>query len=230
MRTDLWLPVVLTLPLALGGCPALLSDWTLSDSDSVDASPAGGDLGTGGSSGSGGRGGSSGSSASGGSPSGGSPSGGTAGASSGGAAPSGTGGATGGGTGGASSGGSSGSGGSTSGECAVGAVQCVAAQRQTCVGGVWLDNGAACDGWCINGACVVCKPGERQCASKSQPQTCSTSRTWVSSTSCNTQNEMCSSGECAPLGPYAARSGGRALRRERERERDVGPSRLFPSL
>ena len=34
-----WLPVVLTVPFALAGCPAVLSDWTISGSDAGDASP-----------------------------------------------------------------------------------------------------------------------------------------------------------------------------------------------
>ncbi len=106
-----------------------------------------------------------------------------------------------------SAGGSSGSDGG-SGECATSAVQCVGAQRQTCIGGIWLDNGAACDGWCLNGACVDCKPEDRSCTSRSQPQTCGASGSWVSDAACNIgQGIMCSAGECVSPGPSCTGTG-----------------------
>jgi hypothetical protein len=98
-----WLPVVLTVPFALTGCPALFSDWTISGSGAVDASvDATGPEAVGGSSGSG----SGGSGASSGS-SGGSSSGGSSG-STGGSGGSSAGGSLSGGSGASSSGGSSG--------------------------------------------------------------------------------------------------------------------------
>jgi hypothetical protein len=130
---------------------------------------------------------------SGGSSTGGHPDGGTT--SSGGVEPGGSGGTT---SGGTSSGGSSGSGGS--GECTPDAVQCVGDQRQTCVGGIWLDNGAACEGACLNGVCVDCEPGAGSCAGAAQPQTCSSSGSWSSGTTCSSAYTMCSSGECVSLG------------------------------
>jgi len=118
------------------------------------------------------------------------------------------------GSGGSSSGGSDGSSGSSdgtggtasggtggSGECTTGAVQCVDAQRQTCVGGLWLDNGAACAGWCLEGVCVDCKPGDRSCANRDQPQTCSARGSWAANGAvCTWPQQMCSAGACVSLG------------------------------
>jgi hypothetical protein len=110
-----------------------------------------------------------------------------------------TGGTSSGGSGAASSGGSSGSGGGTSGECDVGAVQCIGNQRQTCVGEVWLDNGAPCPGWCLNGACTDCKPGERSCASDTQPRTCNSSGSWAFDAACSGTKPWCDNGSCFGL-------------------------------
>ncbi|MES1187470.1 MAG: formylglycine-generating enzyme family protein [Myxococcales bacterium] len=38
-------------------------------------------------------------------------------------------------------------------ECANGATDCNSNQRQTCVGGVWTDNGDACEQFCVKGSC-----------------------------------------------------------------------------
>jgi hypothetical protein len=113
----------------------------------------------------------------------------------------GTDGAVGGGGGGLASGGSSGSGGGSgggSGECSTGAVQCVDAQRQTCISGLWLDNGAPCPGWCLESACTECRPGDRSCASDAQPQTCNVIGAWVADAACP-QPEFCFDGACANL-------------------------------
>jgi hypothetical protein len=98
----------------------------------------------------------------------------------------------------ASSGGASGSGGAP-GECSAGAAQCVDAQRQTCVGGLWIDNGAPCPGWCIDGACVDCKPGDRSCASDTQPRTCDASGSWAFDAACSGDKPWCAEGECFGL-------------------------------
>jgi hypothetical protein len=84
-------------------------------------------------------------------------------------------------------------------ECVVGVAQCVDAQRQTCVGGVWLDNGAPCPGWCINGACVDCKPGAKSCASDTQPRTCGASGSWSFDAACSGDKPWCDNGSCFGL-------------------------------
>lgn len=84
-------------------------------------------------------------------------------------------------------------------ECANGDVQCVGAQRQTCIGGIWLDNGAACEGWCIDGACVECKPGDRSCASETQPRTCDASGSWAFDAACSGTEPWCEDGACFGL-------------------------------
>jgi hypothetical protein len=106
-------------------------------------------------------------------------------------------------TGGSPAGGTSGSGGSSSGgtggspgECSTGAVQCVDAQRQTCIGGIWLDNGAPCPGWCIDGACTECRSGDRSCASATQPRTCGASGSWAFDAGCAGDKPWCSEGSC----------------------------------
>ena len=108
---------------------------------------------------------------------------------------------SGGSSGGGSSGSSGGSSSSSSGGsvCASGAVRCSGLQPQTCVGGTWLGNGAACSAACLGGACVACVPGSHSCASATQPQTCSASGSWVPSATCSGATPLCSNGSCSAI-------------------------------
>lgn len=112
------------------------------------------------------------------------------------------------GSGGASSGGTIGSGGAVevsggSGgdpdECAAGSVQCVGAQRQKCISGSWLDNGAPCPGWCLDGTCTACKPDARSCATDTRLQTCDATGAWALGAACVGPKPSCSDGVCFGL-------------------------------
>jgi len=125
----------------------------------------------------------------------------TGGASTGGTSGRGTGGASTGGasTGGASTGGASTGGASTggaAGDCTTAETQCIGAQRQKCVGGSWLDNGAPCEGWCLDGACVECKPGDRSCSTARQQTICDASGSWSLGVTCGGDKPWCGDGEC----------------------------------
>jgi hypothetical protein len=118
----------------------------------------------------------------------------------------------------AGSGGASGSGGAP-GECLTGETRCSGAQRQTCVSGIWLDNGAACEGWCLDGTCVECVPGSRACHGfifiDNQPKVCDATGAWVLGPECSGTTPLCREGVCVacdfdgsgcpqcPLGPPA---------------------------
>lgn len=82
------------------------------------------------------------------------------------------------------------------GECSAGDTQCVDTQRQTCIGGIWLDNGAPCPGGCVDGVCTECRPGSRSCASDTQPQVCDESGSWTPDVACSGGKPWCSEGSC----------------------------------
>lgn len=93
-------------------------------------------------------------------------------------------------------------------ECNPGATRCTGeAQPQRCVSGAWTDKGE-CSGdspVCLNGSCVTCKPGTTQCAGGTQPQTCSASGAWQDSAPVTHHNGMGQTWQdCVPLGTYNA--------------------------
>jgi formylglycine-generating enzyme len=67
-----------------------------------------------------------------------------------------------------------------------------ACDHQTCVGGVGTAAGGAalCQG--------VCAPGETQCGTSTQPQTCDGTGNWQNSTACSGSTPLCSNASCIP--------------------------------
>lgn len=191
------LAVVFALPIALAGCPAFLSDWTISDSAATDVSvDDGGSAETSGvdqqtsspeaesreaedghdaaaNDADASPGAEEAGSSSDGSPDAGSVD-----------------------TGSMDAGSMDDSGGADAG-CKTGAVRCSEQQpqqRQTCISGVWLDNGAACSGACLDGACVECSPGSRSCASpfgSAETTVCDATGAWVSDSLCTGTTPVC---------------------------------------
>jgi hypothetical protein len=85
--------------------------------------------------------------------------------------------------------------------CATGDRQCVdSGHYQTCSGGAWTPTAApfpACgtDLECWGpGRCTDCTPGQKDCATSTQPRTCNTEGAWANATACS--NQTCVNGTC----------------------------------
>ena len=73
--------------------------------------------------------------------------------------------------------------------------------------GAWVPDSVACTNQtCVNGTCQgACAPGQMQCASSMQPQTCGSTGTWQNATAC--ASGQCVSGTCVASLPSCQTSG-----------------------